>query len=373
MPVRRRKNSWMVDFWIEPPGQPRQRVRKLVPVPTKRAALEYERRLREELLLGTPARKEVPTLKDFSAEFLRNYAATSNRPGEQEEKKRNLSLHLLPALGKLRLDEIDRRVIDAFKAMQLAKGLHPNTVNHHLATLSRALNMAVEWGQLDHAPKVVLLRFPPTKFDFLTFEEADRLLAASGEDRTLVLTLLRTGLRVGEVVALKWETVDLVARKLVVRAAFWRNVEGPPKSGRTREVPLASDLVAALRAHRHLRGSYVFCHGDGRPLTRHNVATAVERTARRAGLRRIGVHVVRHTFASHLVMRGVPLKVVQELLGHADLRMTLRYAHLAPVVHRDAVEVLADPSRSTVLGTIWAPAADHGELGSGASGDKKAN
>lgn len=374
MAVRRRKDRWMVDFWMEPPGQPRQRIRKLAPVTTKRAALEYERRLREELALGTPARKEVPTLEAFSTEFLQNYAATSNRAAEQEEKARNFRLHLLPSMGKLQLHEVDRRVVDAFKAMKLAEGLHPNSVNHYLATLSRALHVAVEWGYLDRMPKVVLLRLPPSKFDFFTFEEADRLLAAAtGEDRTLLLTLLRTGLRAGEAVALKWDAVDLVARKLVVRSAFWRNVEGPPKSNRTREIPLATDVLGALRGHRHLRGPYVFCNTAGRHLTRDNVATVVERACRRAGLRRVGAHVLRHSFASHLVMRGVPLKVVQELLGHADMRMTLRYAHLAPVVHRQAVELLAGSADSENLGAIWAPAARKNGGGQSGAEDNSAN
>lgn len=352
----------MVDFWIEPPGGARERIRKLAPVATKRAAIEYERALRDSLALGVPARKEVLTLAAFSDEFLRNYAATSNRPGEQDQKRRNLNLYLLPAMGKLGLDEIDRRVIDAFKAMQLGKGLHPNTVNHQLATLSRALRMAVEWGHLDHAPKVAFLKLPPQKFDFFTFEEAEQLLAgAKGMDRTVVLALLRTGLRAGELVALRWEDVDLAGRKLIVRRSMWEKIEGPPKSGRIREVPIASDLAAALEAHRRRGHQYVFAHLGGKSLSRHNLVTIVARACRKAGLREVGPHVFRHTFGSHLIMRGVPLKVVQELLGHADVRMTLRYAHLAPVAHRDAVEVLARPHDQRSLGTIWAPRVNEGE------------
>jgi site-specific recombinase XerD len=68
------------------------------------------------------------------------------------------------------------------------------------------------------------------------------------------------------------------------------------------------------------------------------------RACKRAGLRRIGWHVLRHTFASHLAMRGKPMKVIQELLGHATMEMTMRYAHLAPAVHRDAVAALDEPS-----------------------------
>src|SRR4030095_321719 len=98
--------------------------------------------------------------------------------------------------------------------------------------------------------------------------------------------------------------------------------------------------IAALRAHRHLRGEFVFCQEDGRMLTDNECKWPLWHACRRAGIRRLGWHVLRHTFASHLVMRGVPLKVVQELMGHASIEMTMRYAHLAPAMHSEAVRLL---------------------------------
>ena len=97
----------------------------------------------------------------------------------------------------------------------------------------------------------------------------------------------------------------------------------------------------ALRAHRHLRGPLVFCANDGRMLTQDECKWPLRRAIAQASLgRSIGWHVLRHTFASHLVMRGAPLKAVQELLGHADIKMTMRYAHLSPDARRDAVKLL---------------------------------
>ncbi|HLL22876.1 MAG TPA: tyrosine-type recombinase/integrase [Kofleriaceae bacterium] len=102
----------------------------------------------------------------------------------------------------------------------------------------------------------------------------------------------------------------------------------------------ARQLLAALKAHRHLRGPLVFCTMDGTMLTCGEMKWPLWRACKRAGLRRIGWHVLRHTFASHLAMRGAPLKAIQELLGHATITMTMRYAHLAPEIARDTVRLL---------------------------------
>ncbi len=158
--------------------------------------------------------------------------------------------------------------------------------------------------------------------------------------RPAMLLALRTGLRQGELFGLRWEDVDLVAGRLMVNQAISRGVIGTPKSGRSREVPLSEQAVAALKKERHLRGPFVFCDADGHPLRQALIKTPLWRACRRAGLRRVQWHVLRHTFASHLAMRGVPLKAVQELLGHSTMDMTMRYAHLSPSVRRDAVQCL---------------------------------
>ena len=113
-----------------------------------------------------------------------------------------------------------------------------------------------------------------------------------------------------------------------------------PKNGKSREIPLGDDVSAAPKPHRHLRGGVVFCKKDGAMLTKGETKHPLWRACKRAGLRRIGWHVLRHTFASHLVMRGAPLKAAQELMGHTTIKMTERYAHLSPDVRKDAVRLL---------------------------------
>jgi site-specific recombinase XerD len=115
-------------------------------------------------------------------------------------------------------------------------------------------------------------------------------------------------------------------------------------------IPISDELITALKAFRHLKGEFVFCSASGRLLRRDEIKHPLRRACKRAGLRQVGWHVLRHTFASHLVRRGVPLRAVQELLGHATMEMTMHYSHLSPFVVRDAVKLLDAGS----FGNRWA-------------------
>ena len=139
-----------------------------------------------------------------------------------------------------------------------------------------------------------------------------------------------------------------------MRRSVTRGFVTEPKSGKGRDIPLGDEAIAALKAERHLRGPLVFCDAAGRMWKKNEVKHPLWRACRKAGLRQIGWHVLRHTFASHLVMRGAAMKVVQELLGHATIEMTMRYAHLSPDVPRHAVKLLDG------LGSSAAPAPNAG-------------
>jgi site-specific recombinase XerD len=118
-------------------------------------------------------------------------------------------------------------------------------------------------------------------------------------------------------------------------------------------VPLGLEVLRALKDHRHLRGELVVPSDDGRLLYRNETKHPVWRACKRAGVRLIGWHVLRHSFASHLVMRGAPIKAVQELLGHSTIEMTMRYAHLSPNVTREVVGLL--DGLGNITGTAVVP------------------
>jgi integrase len=311
-----------------------------------------------------PAKPLVPTVKEFHVVYL-DSERLGAKPSTIKNKASDFRNHIVPRLGDLRLDEVTYAVIEDFKlalaqtqAMNIKHKpslLAPKTIHNVLVHVSDMLGVARKRGLIAVVPEIDWIKIPPQEFDFLDFEEAERLIAgAQGEWRTMILVAKRTGMRVGELLGLRWEDVDLSAGRINVRQSYVQGVFGIPKSGKPREIPMGDDVIEALRAHRHKRGSLVFCDAAGNVLTAGLLERPLKRALKRAGLRAIGWHVLRHTFASHLAMRGVPLKVIQELLGHSSIVTTMRYAHLAPHVARDAVRVL-DRVRPPVVAPNSAP------------------
>ena len=164
----------------------------------------------------------------------------------------------------------------------------------------------------------------------------------------------------GELVALDWSDVNLETKLLTVRRSAFKRQIVSTKSNRIRHIPLTQEVQQALRAIEQSSGA-VF-HRCGRSLDDQIARRFITKLCKQVGLRHIGWHVLRHTFASHLVTAGVSIKAVQELLGHSDVRTTMRYAHLAPSALRDAVRVLEPalaPTRilGQPVGNTLAPAA----------------
>jgi len=357
--MRKDRGRYTVDFWFTHPDGRKERIRAFSPVNTKRGAEQYERELRQALLSGTHGKgKEVqtPTLAEFSTEFMETYAMAHNKPSEVMSKRKILKNHLLPAFGNMRLDRIGKREIKRYRSVKLQAGYNPKTINNHVAVLRRLLAEAEELELITHVPKVRKLPSEPPALDFLTFEEAEALVnAAEGEWRTMILVALKTGLRQGELLGLRWSDINFASKTMLVSRSIFRGLVGSPKSNRARLVPLCDEAVEALQAHRHQRGPYVFCDAKGRLLTDNLCKAPLVRAWKGAGLRPVNWHMLRHTFASHLVMKGAHIKAVQELLGHSDIRVTMRYAHLSPDIARDAVQLLNSAAFGHQLGTNGRP------------------
>jgi integrase len=196
-------------------------------------------------------------------------------------------------------------------------------------------------------PRIKTLKVPPQKFDFFTFEELEALVATSASEpewHAAVLVAGEGGLRLGELFALEWTDVDFKNGLLTVMRNDWRGTIGAPKSGRDRKIPLTTRVTAALKAIRHLKGKLVFCWGDGSRWTNSTIRAGLKRQAKGAGLRVTGWHVLRHTFCSHLAMRGAPAIAIKELAGHSSIAVTNRYTHLAPGgAARSAIALLERP------------------------------
>lgn len=360
MTIRTYRGELYVDTWIRIPGQKPYRLRRRAPIQTRREAEAFEREIVGRAYGTRETTKTARTFEDFVRHELRAYSKAHNSSAEVDRKRKCLKMHLLPAFGHLPLDAIGAREIDAYTADKLSTPRAPSkegeparpplsakTVVNHLSVLRKTLVLAHRYGELAAVPVVDWPKIPPQDFDFLSFEEAERLVAGAdaGQWRTMMLVAMRTGLRCGELRALQWSDMDLVAATIrVKRNATIGGKLKTPKSNRFRDVPLSADALAALKSHRHLRGAFVFCTDSERMLLEHECKHPCRRAAKRAGLRVVYWHVLHHTFASHLAMRGAPAKTIQELMGHASLAQTQRYMHLSPNVPRDAVRLLDLPA-----------------------------
>jgi integrase len=185
--------------------------------------------------------------------------------------------------------------------------------------------------------------------DFWDFHELDRMEEAAtavGPSAEVIVALgSLAGLRLGEMIALRWTDVDLPRQRITVRQNDWRGHVDLPKGGRSGTVDLCQRLADVLAAHQARsrllsQDGRVLCRDDGSPLTERIVRRFVEAAERAANLPPRGVHALRHTFGAHLAMRGASPKAIQELMRHADLSMTARYTHLSPAARESAVRLL---------------------------------
>lgn len=170
----------------------------------------------------------------------------------------------------------------------------------------------------------------------------------------LFFTALRTGMRQGEIFGLTWDDLDIVKQRVFVRRNFTHGQVVTPKNGRHRRIPMSPELAEVLRASRHLGGELVFPREDGTHLSGHCVRRPMDRVIRATGLPRIAFHDLRHSFASQLVMAGVPIRAVQEFLGHQTLQMTMRYSHLSPQATQSYIASL-DSASASALDTGFPP------------------
>ncbi len=363
-PYRRGQGGWIVDVRVRLSDGARYRDRKRITASKSAAQRWGQERERHLLQFGLPAPvKEVPTLEEFAPRFMDGHArANRQKPSGIAAKDVVLRVHLVPLLGHKTLDSITNEDVQRLKSAMAAKA--PKTVNNTLAVLSVLLKKAIEWDVIERMPCTIrLLRTPRPSPGFHDFDQYEQLVdvAASTDWETRVIVLLggEAGLRCGEMIALEWRDVDLAKRQLCVARSAWNGQVTVPKGGRVRYVPLTVRLAGALREARHLRSARVLCQAGGAPLTRQQVQYRIKRAARRANVRN-GVHLLRHTFCSHLAMRGAPARAVQELAGHSELGMTQRYMHLSPAALDAAIRLLDDRGHSGA--TVDRPAVGGGKV-----------
>jgi integrase len=246
-------------------------------------------------------------------------------------------------LGGKRLDEINPLDLERYRRQRKQAGKSAVSINRELGFLRHLYNKAIDWEKttLNPVKKVKFDREDNSRVRWLTVEEEERLLAQCVPQlKPLVITALHTGFRASELLSLTWGDVDFQQGIITVRAAYAKN-------GESRSVPMNKVLTETLQVIRiNTPGTaQVFCNRKGMPYR--SFRTVFERAVRRADIQDFTFHDLRHTFASRLVMAGVDLPTVKELMGHKDIKMTLRYTHLSAEHKQHAVRRL-EPSDAQV-------------------------
>jgi integrase len=284
---------------------------------------------------------QVPaiTFAEAATEWLRHgEVERANKPSTLRDYRSALNKHLLPAFGARPLESITSLEIEHWRRVGITtRGLSRRNANKLVSIMHGIFERARKLGEIERNPVANVDRLPERydkgAFDFYSPEEVLALVEAAGceQDGAIFLTAALTGLRRGELLALRWRDVDFAGDAIRVMASADGRTIGTPKSGHGRTVPMAAEVaqaLARLRERPRFTGSHDFVfasptglHLDGSALRRRYATVQA-----RAGLRRLRFHDLRHTFGSVTINFASPVQV-QHWLGHADQRTTARYLH----------------------------------------------
>ena len=280
---------------------------------------------------ASPADSRI-TVGEWVTEWLERHRQNIG-PSTYERYDTSIRIWIVPRLGMVRLVRLTHRHIEAMHMEALATGRSPDTVRRNQSPLSMALNVAVRDGLIPSNPANVV-RLPKRQereIEPFTLEAMHRFLAANREDELYPVyhLALWTGMRLGELLALRvGRDIDLFGRVVTVREKVRRNITGPPKSVKSRRaIPISGEATVVLgRAIQgKVEGELAF---DFKPDA---VSHSMEAACKRASVKKVRFHDLRHTHATHLLAAGENINAVSARLGHSDVGITLKtYAHILP-------------------------------------------
>jgi integrase len=271
---------------------------------------------------------------------------------------------IVPTLGKIQLKALRPEHIQKYYTEKLLSGVSSTTVNHHAMLLHKILETAVKLQMLPRnvADNVSPPRIGHVEMHTLTEEQVESVLAEALHTPyfTLFSLALFTGMRQSELLALRWQDIDLIGAELSVSRAMHRMstgefiFRGTKTSSSKRSLALSPKTCIILRHHldsqielcgklgvTFIRDRLIFCQGDGTPLKPATIRQSWKRLTGRLGIENINFHALRHSHATLLLREGISPKVISERLGHANITTTLNiYAHVTPGMQRQAVETL---------------------------------
>lgn len=303
-------------------------------------ARKLAKTLKAEIALGSDprgaekARQAVLSFAEFFVDHYLPYVKPRKRSWSRDEEL--FRLRIQGMFGHKRLDQITRQQIQSFHTALMTEGLAAATCNHHIKLIKHSLNLAIDWGMLETNPaaRVPLFHEDNKVEHYMDDAELERLLAVLRTDENrpvclIAMFLLSSGCRFNEVLSAKWSDVDSEKRVFVVKASN-------SKSKKLRSVPLNDSALDVLnKLDTAGKFEHLFINRlTGKPYT--TVTKVWQRLRTKAGLPHLRLHDLRHQYASFLVNGGRTLYEVQQILGHSDPKVTMRYAHLSSKSLQDA-------------------------------------
>jgi integrase len=375
--VREDRNAW----WVFIHHRGKRSIKRIGPGKEgQRAANAVAENIRARLALGdTGFLEPAPlSLKDHSEAWLTGYVAANLKLGTQQKYTEILRKHWLPAIGHLALADITRAHIRTVIPAKLRDGMKPATARLLLDVLKSCLNTAVEDELIGKNPaaragKMLFTDKRAKKIDALSRGVLAFLLQTAAEKipqaYPIVLLLARTGMRIGEALALQIDDLNFEQREITVNQTWGSRSrvygEGrinSPKSGKPRTVDMSKQLSEVLKAYLKARNTdsrWLFPARDNMPLNPDTFRRYLWKPLLEAsGLTYTNPHALRHTFASLLIQNGESLAYIRDQLGHSSIKITVdTYGHLVPGANKKAVDKPDEGVRDTLTPkrTLYAP------------------
>jgi integrase len=358
---RESDGRWVGSISLEDGG------RKYLYGKTRKEVYDKLQKALQEQQQGTLPTGPKQTLRQYLEYWLEELHKPTIRLSSYVKYRRLIHIHILPALGQVPLQKLAPQQVQSFYKQKSDAGLSPKMVNSIHGVLHKALDHAVRWKlvsgnvcDLVSPPRLVKREIQP-----LSAEQAKRLLEVARGHRleTLLVLAITTGMRRGELLALRWQDIDFEHHSLQVRrtvdffAGYGGYVESEPKTAKGRRmIALPPFVIEALRQHRveqlevRLKAGadweehdLVFTGLRGNYLNPRYILKLFAQVLRGADLPHLRFHDLRHSAATLLLGMGVHPKVVQEILGHSHIGMTMdTYSHVLPSVQKEAMEKWGD-------------------------------
>ena len=325
-------------------------------------AMEFERnaKLDPRIMDGASLR-----FKEAALEWFENHARPRKAPGTVRENESLLRRDLMPAFGGVKLVDITPQHVDDL-VLRLRKVMSDASINRRLELIRSIFNYHKRRRNVLYNPMdgVSFLKVDPKPMKFWTLEEGRQFLehAKAKYEGTpqeqvylLYMLALNTGMRFGELLALKWSAVDLTCGLIMVCRTLChhtRQIRETTKGRRIRHVPINDALYGHLEAAKARRNGveWVFYTGGGSLLDENNIRNRHwEKDVKESGVSRIRFHDLRHTYASHFLMNGGELFKLQAILGHADIRTTMNYSHFSKAYLLENVNVVRFDAGNSVI------------------------